>query len=597
MTIQGVILDRRWGIVVPASATPPAPDTFLTAVQSLDPAGIWRLSDVSTTAFSDLTGVAPGTWVTGAPKVQRTTLVNLDSDGYSIDLTAPCRGLIPHHASHITANGGIFLVCQLRDVTTKQQIINRYEGASTAGRWLIEMTGNGQITGKMHNGSTAIEVSSATGAVTKGVPFGVALTWGALGLNLYVNSGTPVDSDATTQGAAGDRPISIGGWYAGSSYTSGLFGWAVLLSTAASHGDIGDLMALVKSTGITRANDDSFSAIAGQTTSNIAVLTNDDYSGSPAITITAQGSLGTYAVEVDNELTYQAGATGGIDTAGRYRVNGSNEAALTATVTPTAPYFPTTDPVWTLRDSNGYLPHTSHARLSEGVDDVNGYPATIHQITTAQIVNPMGQRIAKPAAEAVLMRWRFMLGPGYDDIVQPNEDKVDGTNGSKTIGISDEEGADGGDGPSTQQGYGCRVLFARGKETSGPWDWRVYSYHQGRTNGNFGYTFQSNSDLSIGVWYEVALQIVRNQGNTANGHLRFWVNRQLLIERTNLLWFPFATGNNGSPGSDPNHIQVTNMFGGDYEIMPPGKNGRWFFRDWQWWTGSRANAHIYLASS
>lgn len=597
MTIFGTILDRKLGISVPSVVAPPAPDTFLTAVQSLDPVGIWRLSDISTTAFSDLVGSAPGSWVTGTPKPQRTTLVDLDSDGYSIDLTAPCRGSIPHHASHITANGGIFLVCQLRDVVTKQQIINRYEGANTAGRWLIEHTGNGQITGKMTTDSGTVEVSTATGVVTKGVPFGVALTWGTLGLNLYVNSGTPGDSDVTTQGAAGDRPTSIGAWYSGSSPASGLFGWAVLFGTATSHSDVGDLMAMVKATGITRANDVAFNAVAGQTVGNINVLANDDYSGSPAITITAQGSLGTYAVEVDNELTYQAGATGGIDTAGRYKVNGSNEAVLTATVTPTAPFFPTTDPIYQLRASDPYLPHTSNARLSEGVDDVNGYPCTIHQITTAQIVDPMGQRIAKPAGEAVLMRWRFMLAPGYDDICQPNENKVNGSNGSKTIGISDEEGADGGDGPSTQQGYGCRVLFARGTATSGPWDFRVYSYHQGRTNGNFGYTFQSGFDLAIGVWYEIGLQIVRNQGDTANGHLRLWINRQLVIERTNLLWFPFATGNNGSPGSDPNHIQVTNMFGGDYEIMPPGKNGRWFFRDWQWWTGSRANAHIYLASS
>lgn len=588
MSAVGAVLAGRPGVPVasapPAPPPPPPPTTFLDLVTALNPVGVWRLNNTSVSMASDLLGRSPLTWVVPAPKPQRTTLVNSDSDGYAIDITAPCRGSIPHHASHIAANGGVFIVAQLRDTVAKQQIVNRYEGSNTAGRWLVEMTGNGQVTGKMTTDSGTITVSSAVGAITKGVPFGVALTWGTLGLNLYVNSATPVAFNVITQGSAGDRPTSVGAWYSGSSPASGLFGWLALFGTALSHSNIAGLMAQVKSSGIVLANNDEVTVAVGQTVTNIDVLANDDYSGTAAITITQQGSLGTASVQADKRLTYQAGSVGGADIV-RYRVNGSNEATLSVTVTPNVPFFNTVSSTgWTLAASNSRLPYEANARLAEGPDPTTGRPCLIHQITTGQIISPLHQRISMPAAQAWAMRWRFKLSAGYNSLVQPNQDS--GANGAKTIGIADTNGADGGESPTTgQNGWGIRLLYGRTKNSTNPWTWRAYSYHWDRTvNLPFGTTYDTQVPLVPGVWQELMLIVAMNDANTSNGHLRVFVDGVLRVERINLMWFPTI--------SLPNNFHGTHMFGGTYSEMAAEANGQWYYSDWQLWTGTRSIAHL-----
>ncbi len=329
---------KRRGIILPGGAggAPPSSGGFLDAVNALSPAGIWPLSDASQTDFTDFAGRQGGQWVTGVPSTRRPTLVNDDANGWSIELNADVRGSIPDHNAHRSASGGVFLVFQTRNAGLKQALVNRAAGPP-AGRWLLEINAAGGITASLRDaGGVKQEISTPNGVVTKGKVSAVAFTWGPAGMKLYHNSSTPSATNASvTDGAAGASAISVGAWYTGADFFTGLMGWLVLFSTQPSDADIGTLMAKRK-TAVLHASDDRAS-VPKSTYLDIAVLANDHFQGADSaatVQVTQQGSLGTLAVQPDNTIRYTAGSMTGTDTAARYAVNGSSPAKLEVEVTP-----------------------------------------------------------------------------------------------------------------------------------------------------------------------------------------------------------------------------------------------------------------------
>lgn len=336
MTAQTALLSALPGVNV---QSPPevVPTGFVEDVLDLDPIGWWRMNGGSASAAADYTDRSTLSWVTGAPKVQRTTLLDDNDAGASVDLVVDCLGTIPNHADHASVRS-IFVACQLRDAGPKQQIVNRYEGANTAGRWLIEMTGTGQITAKLATTGGVVTISSSTNVVTKGVPFAVALTMGPAGMKLYVDSGTPVATHATTETPAGDRLTAVGAWYTGGSHVRGLVESVIFFDTQLSGAQVGTLMSYVKASGINLPNDDEITVPVSTVSDATDILANDNYQGTKAAAtvVVTQGSLGTWAPDVSNDFIFTAGALSGTNLA-MYNVNGGPPAVLrTIVVGPSA---------------------------------------------------------------------------------------------------------------------------------------------------------------------------------------------------------------------------------------------------------------------
>jgi hypothetical protein len=319
--------------------TPPGTGDFLQLALSLGAVGIWPLADVSGDVIADATGTNPGQWVNGAPLRSQPTLLAsaVDAYGFSTFLAGADRGRILHHASYVGVGFTVFVVMQPRQVATKGILLAR-DASGAAGGMSLEVDANGIPRAYLRDsGNVPRVLVGSSGAVVAGQARGIAFSGGAAGLKLYLGNGTPIQTnDAITDVLAGTSEITLGAWHAAlAAPYRGLLAWALWFPTQLSNENVGLLMAEVVSPGVTWANPDTGTVQVGQQVT-IDAAANDSFQGTGTLSIAAQGGLGSYSV-VTGGLRYTAGNTAGTDTAGRYRVNGGNQAQVTVTVTPSTP--------------------------------------------------------------------------------------------------------------------------------------------------------------------------------------------------------------------------------------------------------------------
>lgn len=334
------LTDRGLLRIYPSAVpTLPGAGAFLSAVEALSPVALWPLNDTTGGNFAELVGGFNGTWLSGTRYLSQPTLVNSDTAGFSTGMVGDARGRITHQASHVVSAGGAMIVFQLQNNSDFMTIVARglATAGSRAGTWEIVSKNGGVPSGSLRNSSdTKIELDGSSGAVTPNVPHAMALTWGAAGLKLYLDTGTPIATDATTDGAAGTSEISLGAWHGNTGYVKGLLGWLILFGSQPTDGNIGTLMGYLKSAGVTKANTETATATVGQSVT-INVLANDFYpTGTPTLAIASQPSLGSLSVQPGNVIRFTAGQSTGAAVGGSYTLNGSSTAALNLTVTAAA---------------------------------------------------------------------------------------------------------------------------------------------------------------------------------------------------------------------------------------------------------------------
>jgi hypothetical protein len=364
MTLLAALRRKGRRVIRPGNVpTPPSTGGFLSLAMSLGAVGIWPLSESSGTAIADATGTMPGEWVTGTPLFSQPTLITSAEDlyGKSSFLPGSVRGRIPYHVSHVGAGFTAFAALQPRAVAAKAIVLAR-DQFGAAGGMSLEIEAGGQPRAYLRDaGNVARILTGSVGAFDAGQAAAYAVSGGAAGHKLYLNSATPIaTAEAVTDALAGTSEITIGAWHTGGAAPyRGLMGWLLWFPTQLSNANVGALIAELGPS-VTWANPDSATVQVGQQVT-IDALANDSFQGTQAGATTAidgQGSLVSYSVLSDRTIRATAGQTAGMDTGGGYRVNGSNRASLTVEVTAAPPPPPPSGTAGTLR---GLTPTNSNS--------------------------------------------------------------------------------------------------------------------------------------------------------------------------------------------------------------------------------------------
>ena len=181
---------------------------FSDAISSLSPVMHWKLNETSGTTVEDAVGTNDGTYTNGvllgASGVDSgATAAEFDGTNDYIE--------IPHSSDMSLTDGTVQAWFNTNDATKKQAIFSRDStGFDDGGHLTAFIEADGSISVRLQSISQSYFVQSAAGLIGTGNWHHIAFSFGANGMELFVD-GDLVDTDAYTGGTTGNsEPLVIG---------------------------------------------------------------------------------------------------------------------------------------------------------------------------------------------------------------------------------------------------------------------------------------------------------------------------------------------------------------------------------------------------
>ncbi len=338
--------------VVPPTPPPPDPDPPPDTPPPTEPSedglvdrldgrtlAIWHHGAEDGATVTDLVGELDGAVTTGTVVALQPALT-VDDEYNSMLYTGDAYATVPANAALAASGGGVLAVFQMQPGSTWMTLVNRFgDSWANPGGFAIAVVpveGTYRVRAQLNNGTENVVLQPTDVEVEPGVAYGVALTWGAAGLKLYLgnaDSAAEIETDTDTAGAQGSYPINIGADRAGSARFFGAIDIVALYDGQPSGASVLLDLAEVKDAGVVWANDGSVTVQADETVvfdPRPRALVD---STSPTAVVTVQPSNATATAETDGTITIEAGSTPGASTNGRYTLDGSPAAMLSVSVT------------------------------------------------------------------------------------------------------------------------------------------------------------------------------------------------------------------------------------------------------------------------
>ncbi len=125
------------------------------------------------------------------------------------------------------------------------------------------------------------------------------------------------------------------------------------------------------------------------------------------------------------------------------------------------------------------------------------------------------------------------------------------------LGLGFTGGTHSAGGTIDPAGFSSRIMWLHGDEAS------AYTYNADR-GIRYGQQNPTGYSIPVGQWVRMDMEVVANSDhNTADGQLRVWMNEQLVLEKTDMLW--------QSEGSDPtvDRLVYSTFYGGSGQQYAP----------------------------
>jgi hypothetical protein len=193
------------------------PSNYNATVQGLSPVGYWTLGETSGTAAVDSISANNGTYngttgATGAAGAINNSGGNAAEFNGSDDYIE-----IAHDPAYLLDNGAIQLWFNADNLSAKQTLISKDSSDfDNGGHFYIELLTTGEFKVRLQSATDEYEIFTSGAGITAGNWHHVVLTFGAQGMQLYLD-GSKVDSNAytgglgTTSGGSGNaEPLVIG---------------------------------------------------------------------------------------------------------------------------------------------------------------------------------------------------------------------------------------------------------------------------------------------------------------------------------------------------------------------------------------------------
>lgn len=125
------------------------------------------------------------------------------------------------------------------------------------------------------------------------------------------------------------------------------------------------------------------------------------------------------------------------------------------------------------------------------------------------------------------------------------------------LGLGFTGGTHSAGGTIDPAGFSSRIMWLHGDEAS------AYTYNADR-GIRYGQQNPTGFSIPVGEWVRMDMEVVANSDhNTADGQLRVWMNEQLVLERTDMLW--------QTEGSEPtvDRLVYSTFYGGSGQQYAP----------------------------